>query len=107
MPIRRQAIDRSDVPIQVSTMTKDVLEAMAAADSFEALQRSIVQHYDQLSQRLQQVADYVLAHPDDVALDTVAVIAGRARVPPSSLIRFAKASASTTSPRCSACSGPA
>ncbi len=75
----------------VSTMTNEVVEEMAAPGSFEALQRSIAEHYDGLSLRLRQVAEYVLAHPDDVALDTVAVIAGRARVPPSSLIRFAKA----------------
>lgn len=75
----------------VSTVTNDAREAMAAPGSFEALQRSIAQRYEGLSRRLQQVAEYVLTHPDDVALDTVAVIAGRARVPPSSLIRFAKA----------------
>lgn len=60
-------------------------------DSFDALQSAIARHYDGLSKRLQQVAEYALTHPDEVALETIAVIAGRARVPPSSLIRFAKA----------------
>jgi DNA-binding MurR/RpiR family transcriptional regulator len=60
-------------------------------DSFDALQGLIAGRYDRLSRRLQEVAQYALAHPDDVALETIAVIAGRARVPPSSLIRFAKA----------------
>jgi DNA-binding MurR/RpiR family transcriptional regulator len=60
-------------------------------ENFEALQGLIAGRYDGLSRRLQDVAQYALAHPDDVALETIAVIAGRARVPPSSLIRFAKA----------------
>ncbi len=65
--------------------------AAVRPDSFGALQSAVARHYDGLSKRLQQVAEYALTHPDDVALETIAVIAGRARVPPSSLIRFAKA----------------
>lgn len=59
--------------------------------SFEALRSRIAGRYPDLSRRLQQVAEYALAQPDDVALETIAVIAERASVPPSSLIRFAKA----------------
>jgi DNA-binding MurR/RpiR family transcriptional regulator len=59
--------------------------------SYEALRSSIAGRYPDLSRRLQQVAEYALAHPDDMALETIAVIADRAGVPPSSLIRFAKA----------------
>lgn len=58
---------------------------------YETLKQMITDHYGRLSKRLQQVAEYALAHPDDMALETIAVIAGRARVPPSSLIRFSKA----------------
>lgn len=58
---------------------------------FDTLKNAISERYDTLSKRLQQVAEYALAHPDDMALETIAVIASRARVPPSSLIRFAKA----------------
>ncbi|MBB3935107.1 MurR/RpiR family transcriptional regulator [Aureimonas phyllosphaerae] len=43
-----------------------------------------------LPRRLQQVAAYALAHPDDVALGTVAKIAEDAGVQPSALIRFAQ-----------------
>ena len=58
---------------------------------FETLKAAISERYDSLSKRLQQVAEYALAHPDDMALETIAVIASRAKVPPSSLIRFSKA----------------
>jgi DNA-binding MurR/RpiR family transcriptional regulator len=59
--------------------------------SYDALRSSIAARYPDLSRRLQQVAEYAIAHPDDMALETIAVIAERAGVPPSSLIRFAKA----------------
>lgn len=44
-----------------------------------------------LSPRLRDCAAYVLGHPDRVAFDTVAEAAAVAGVPPSALIRFAKA----------------
>jgi DNA-binding MurR/RpiR family transcriptional regulator len=58
---------------------------------FDALRDAIAARYGSLSKRLQQVAEFALAHPDDMALETIAVIAARAKVPPSSLIRFSKA----------------
>ncbi|MEM8950556.1 MAG: MurR/RpiR family transcriptional regulator [Pseudomonadota bacterium] len=58
---------------------------------FDTLKAAISEHYDGLSKRLQQLAEYALDHPDDMALETIAVIASRAKVPPSSLIRFSKA----------------
>jgi DNA-binding MurR/RpiR family transcriptional regulator len=67
------------------------LTRLDPADSFEQLQSAIAANYQGLSRRLRQVAEYALAHPDDMALETIAVIATRAEVPPSSLIRFAKA----------------
>ena len=60
-------------------------------ESFDDLKRTITDHYDSLSRRLQEVGEYALAHPDEMALETIAVIASRAKVPPSSLIRFSKA----------------
>lgn len=60
-------------------------------DSFDTLKQTITDHYDGLSRRLQEVGEYALANPDEMALETIAVIASRARVPPSSLIRFSKA----------------
>lgn len=59
--------------------------------TFDALHAAIAARYERLSRRLQQVGEYALSHPDHMALETIAVIAERARVPPSSLIRFAKA----------------
>ncbi|WP_179364326.1 MurR/RpiR family transcriptional regulator, partial [Escherichia coli] len=61
------------------------------ATSLNELQKQIRDRYDSLSKRLQQVSRYVLDNTNSVAFDTVAVIAERADVPPSTLIRFANA----------------
>lgn len=57
----------------------------------EALRALILERYDSFSGRLQQVARHVLDHPDDLALETLTVIAERAHVQPSAIVRFAKA----------------
>jgi DNA-binding MurR/RpiR family transcriptional regulator len=57
----------------------------------EALRALILERYDSFSGRLQQVARHVLDHPDDLALETLTVIAERAKVQPSAIVRFAKA----------------
>lgn len=44
-----------------------------------------------LPKRLRQVAEHMLAHPDDMAFQTTAQIAGEAGVQPSTLVRFAQA----------------
>ncbi|MEG9489535.1 MurR/RpiR family transcriptional regulator [Mannheimia indoligenes] len=54
-------------------------------------QEEIRKQYDGLSKRLKQVAQYVLDNGNSVVFDTVSVIAERAGVPPSTLIRFANA----------------
>src|SRR5690606_39237271 len=51
----------------------------------------IIARYDTLSKRLQQVARYVLDQPNALALETLAVLAQRAGVQPSTIVRFAKA----------------
>jgi DNA-binding MurR/RpiR family transcriptional regulator len=51
----------------------------------------ILERYDRFSKRLQHVARYVLDHPDDVALETLTVIAERSGAQPSAIVRFAKA----------------
>jgi DNA-binding MurR/RpiR family transcriptional regulator len=56
----------------------------------EALRGDIVRRYEDLSPRLQQVAKYVLENPNDMALQTLAVIAERCEVQPSTIVRFAK-----------------
>lgn len=57
--------------------------------NLEALRAAITERYPTLSKRLQQIAHFALDNSNDMALETVAVIAGRAGVQPSSLIRFA------------------
>ncbi len=51
----------------------------------------ILERYDGFSRRLQQVGQYILDHPDDVALETLAVISERSGAQPSAIVRFAKA----------------
>ena len=59
--------------------------------SYDELRGAIAQRHRALSGRLQQIAEYVLDHPTDVALGTVAEIAERSGVPPSAIVRFAHA----------------
>jgi DNA-binding MurR/RpiR family transcriptional regulator len=63
----------------------------AAPASFDELRAAIAARYPELSPRLRQIAEFALAQPDDLALETVAVVAERAGVQPSALIRFAQA----------------
>lgn len=62
-----------------------------APDSFEALRAAIAARYPGFSKRLKTIAEFALAHSDLIALETVAVIAARADVQPSALVRFAQA----------------
>jgi len=64
---------------------------MPVATNLSELQDQIRTGYGDLSKRLQQVACYVLDNTNSLAFDTIAVIASQADVPPSTLIRFAKA----------------
>ncbi|ODU21627.1 MAG: iron dicitrate transport regulator FecR [Sphingomonas sp. SCN 67-18] len=57
------------------------------AEEFRAL---VLDRYDGLSRRLQQIARYVLDQPNELALETLAVIAERSGVQPSAIVRFAK-----------------
>lgn len=57
---------------------------------YEHLRNELVDRYSILSRRLQQITRYTMSHPNEMGLETIAVIAKRAEVPPSSLIRFAK-----------------
>ncbi len=59
-------------------------------DNLESLRNEIAQQYERLSPRLKQVASYVLDNPNDIALETLSVIAGRSDVQPSTIVRFAK-----------------
>jgi DNA-binding MurR/RpiR family transcriptional regulator len=70
-----------------STVNKD--NTSTAPRNLEALRTAITESYPNLSKRLQQIAHFALDNTNDMALETVAVIANRAGVQPSSLIRFA------------------
>lgn len=61
--------------------------APTTAEDFRAL---VLERYDGLSRRLQQIARYVLDQPNELALETLAVIAERSGVQPSAIVRFAK-----------------
>ncbi len=59
-------------------------------DNLEDLKREIASKFDELSPRLKQVASYVIDNPNDIALETLSVIAGRCNAQPSTIVRFAK-----------------
>jgi DNA-binding MurR/RpiR family transcriptional regulator len=59
-------------------------------ETFDSLRDRITGRYDDLSPHLQRLARIALEDPNSVALETVAAIAGRVEVQPSTLIRFAK-----------------
>lgn len=65
-------------------------EGLSAPATAEALRSEIVRRYETLSKRLKQIARYILDEPNDIALETLAVIAGRCNVQPSAIVRFAK-----------------
>lgn len=61
------------------------------ATGFDRLRGEMAARRETLSPRLRQIAEHALRHPDEMALETIAAIAERVGVPPSSLIRFANA----------------
>jgi DNA-binding MurR/RpiR family transcriptional regulator len=65
-------------------------QQVAAPTTAAELRAAILARYDSLSGRLRQFAHYVLDAPNDVALETLAVIAERSGVQPSAIVRFAK-----------------
>lgn len=68
----------------------DTVESNSPAN-FAELRDRLASGSLKLPRRLRQVAAYALAHPDEVALGTVAKIAEDAGVQPSALIRFGQA----------------
>ena len=55
------------------------------------LRTAILDGYAGFSKRLQVIASYILDNPDDLALESLATVAARAKVQPSAIVRFAKA----------------
>ena len=64
---------------------------MPAASDFEQFAAAVAASYPRLSPQQQQIAQFVLEHPDELALGTVATVAEAVQVQPSALIRFANA----------------
>jgi len=62
----------------------------AHPQSFDELEKAIIERFPSLSKRLQQIASHALDNPSELALETIAAVSQRAGVQPSSLIRFAK-----------------
>lgn len=60
------------------------------ATNAETLKEEIIRRYPTLSKRLQQVASHAIDHPGDFAMETLATIAERSGVQPSTIVRFAK-----------------
>jgi DNA-binding MurR/RpiR family transcriptional regulator len=56
---------------------------------FDALRGVVMSRREALPKRLNQVADYAMRHPDEIAFGTAASIAEAAGVQPSTLVRFA------------------
>lgn len=56
----------------------------------EQFREAILERYETLSPRLQQIGRLVLDEPHSVAVETLAVLSGRLGVPPSAIVRFAK-----------------
>lgn len=59
--------------------------------SSAAFRKSIEERYAKLSNRLQRVAQHVLNEPNDLAFETLAIVAQRCDVQPSTIVRFAQA----------------
>ena len=64
-------------------------QRMRAPRTFDDLAIAISRRYAELPGRLRQIAEFALQHPNEMALGTVAAIAERAGVQPSSIMRFA------------------
>jgi len=76
--------------ILISVNVKNMKQPVAVPTTAAELREAILARYDSLSGRLRQFAHYVLDAPNDVALETLAVIAQRSGVQPSAIVRFAK-----------------
>jgi DNA-binding MurR/RpiR family transcriptional regulator len=57
---------------------------------YDGLVAALVARKDKLSRRHAQVAQYVLNHPEDVAIHSIVRLAAQARVPPATITRFAQ-----------------
>lgn len=69
------------------TIVEEQVETPKSAEEFRTL---LLERYDGLSKRLKQIGRYVLDEPNEIAIETLAVIAKRCGVQPSAVVRFAQ-----------------
>jgi DNA-binding MurR/RpiR family transcriptional regulator len=62
---------------------------LGAPSTYEELKAHIARRHDDLSARLRTIAVFAVQHPNEVALNTVSVLAKRMGVQPSAIVRFA------------------
>ncbi len=72
-------------------MAPDNVADTSPPHTYRGLTEAIASRYSSLSPQLQTIARFALEYPDDVALETVALLANRSKVQPSSMVRFAQA----------------
>ncbi|MDG6095011.1 MurR/RpiR family transcriptional regulator [Acetobacter sp. AN02] len=70
--------------------TRESQDSALSSEDYDAFHQQLRARYATLPPRLKQIADAVLASPDDVALGTVSSLAAIARVQPSTVVRFAR-----------------
>ena len=58
-------------------------------ENLDDLKRLIGERFPSLPRQLRAIAQFAVDHPDDIALETIAALAERMRVQPSSMVRFA------------------
>ncbi|WP_152046734.1 MurR/RpiR family transcriptional regulator [Aureimonas psammosilenae] len=71
--------------------SEEGLSSAAPPESFAELRDRLASGAVKLPKRLKQVASFALAQPDEIALGTVAGVAEKAGVQPSTLVRFSQA----------------
>ena len=71
--------------------TKQLSAGQLPPDNFADFEQLIAARHEGLSARLKDIAAFALAHPNTIALETVATVAEQAGVHPSALVRFAQA----------------
>lgn len=79
------------IPIPDDAALTEISEDASPPQSdFDAFHQRLRHCYADLPKRLVQLADFVSASPDEVALGTVSSLAGQAGVQPSTVVRFAR-----------------
>jgi DNA-binding MurR/RpiR family transcriptional regulator len=64
---------------------------MTAPTTYEELREAISRRHEELSDRLRRIAVFAVEQPNEIALNTVSVLANTIGVQPSSIVRFANA----------------